>query len=249
LNRDRFQNQFFDRLADPTHPEKVFDAVSDTVYFIKDDAGRYVSVNETLVRRCRLKDKSQLIGCTASQVFPMPLGTDFTKQDLEVLKGGPEISNRLELHLYPGGESGWCLTWKKVLLDPNGRTLGLSGISRDIGSLVESSRELEELSQVLAHIRDHLDLPLTLKDLSTATGLSNYQIGQRMKNLFGLSPHQYIVRSRIEAARHKLAKSSESLSEIALACGFSDQSAFTRQFKQSVGITPRTYREQKKQAP
>ena len=244
MDLSELQKQFFAQLNRPCHGEEVFDEVPDTVYFIKDASGRYISVNETLVRRCKLDSKVGLIGKTALEVFPGPLGKEFTRQDLALLAGGPEIRGQLELHLYPGGQSGWCLTWKKALRAGDGRIVGLSGISRDLTSGPDGSHELRQLSMVLDHIRDHLGEPLTLDDLASATGLSTFQIGQRMKRLFGISPYQYIIRCRIDTARHLLVTSDRPLSEIALACGFSDQSAFTRQFKRSVGIPPKSYRMQ-----
>lgn len=245
LSPTHFQKQFFTKLSHPYWGGEVFDDVADTVYFVKDGDGRYVTVNETLVRRCGAKAKSDLIGKTAEEVFPAPLGEDYTRQDIALIKGGPDITNRLELHLYPGGESGWCLTWKKALRGQSGTVIGLSGISRDVTSTPDDAESLEGLAQVLTHIRDHLDQPLTLADLEKATRLSPFQIGQRIKRIFGLSPRQYIMRSRIESARHHLTHTTLPLSEIALACGFSDQSSFTRQFKQSTGITPKAYRDQR----
>lgn len=239
------QSEFFRQLANPHVSEEVFDEIGDTVYFIKDEGGRYVTVNEALVRRCGKASKDELIGKTAREVFPPPLGEDFTRQDLALLAGGPDIRGRLELHLYPGGESGWCLTWKKALRRPDGKTVGLSGISRDLSSSAESAEDLRALSELLEYISAHLSESLSLPVLSQATGLSPFQIGQRMKRVFGLSPHQFIIRSRIEAARHELSQSKQSLAEIAFACGFSDQSAFTRQFKRSVGLTPKAYRDQR----
>ena len=239
----KLQSDSLAQLAQPFWGGEVFDMVEDTVYFVKDVAGRYLAVNETLVRRCGAAQKEELLGKTAREVFPLPLGEDFTRQDLTLLEGGPSIVSRLELHLYPSGESGWCLTWKKAVRDDEGVIVGLSGISRDLASTPDGAEELDGLAAVLAYIRDHLDSPLTLADLEEATGLSSFQIGQRIKRLFGLSPRQYIMRSRIEAARHLLSSSEVAISEIALECGFSDQSSFTRQFKRSVGITPKAYRE------
>ena len=242
MNPSELQKQFFAQLISPCYGEEVFDGVPDTVYFIKDHLGRYISVNETLVRRCKFSSKSGLIGKAALEVFPAPLGKEFSRQDQALLAGGPEIRGQLELHLYPGGRNGWCLTWKKALRAANGSIVGLSGISRDLSSGPDSSAELHQLSAVLDYIRDHLSDPLSIEDIASATGLSSFQIGQRIKRLFGISPYQYIIRSRIDSARHLLANSNQPLSEIALACGFGDQSSFTRQFKRLVGITPKSYR-------
>ena len=237
-------SSFFLQLAQPDWASELFDGIPDTVYFVKDSIGRYLSVNETLVRRLGLSHKSDLVGKTAQELFPSPLGEDFTKQDLDLLAGGPEISNQLELHLYPSGESGWCLTWKHVLRNQDGEAIGLAGISRDLATSSNEAQDLENIATVTTYIRDHLASPLTLGELSVATNLSPFQIGQRIKRLYNLTPRQYITRSRIEAACHLLTQTQTPLSEIALACGFSDQSAFTRQFKRSVGIPPRSYREQ-----
>ncbi len=234
----------FAQLAQPNLAGELFDAIPDIVYFVKDADARYLVVNETLTRRCGATSKEQLLGKTAQEVFPEPLGKEFSRQDQLLLKGGPDIASELELHLYPHGESGWCLTWKKALRDSEDRIIGLAGISRDLAPTADAAADLEELSQVLAHIRKHLDQPLTLDDLARATGLSAFQIGQRLKRHFGLTPKQYILRSRVEKARHLLSATRQPLSEVALACGFSDQSSLTRQFKQSAGLTPKAYRDQ-----
>ncbi|MDA7881871.1 AraC family transcriptional regulator [Akkermansiaceae bacterium] len=237
------QEEFLKSLGYPFGGDELFDEVADTVYFVKDETGRYVFVNETLVMRCGLESKDDLLGKTAGEVFPSPLGQDFQSQDEEILAGGVAIRSQLERHMYPDGSQGWCLTWKRALRSADGKIIGLSGISRDLDGGTSSAKDLESLAVVLEYIKRHLDQPLRLSDLAGAAGLSSYQVSQRLEALLGLTPKQYISRCRIEAACHALETSEESLSEIALACGFSDQSSFTRQFGQTVGMTPKVYRD------
>jgi len=237
------QEEFLKSLGSPFGGEEAFDDIFDTVYFVKDGLGRYVFVNETLVKRCGLKNKGELLGKTVREVFPGSLGEDFERQDREVLSGGASIRSQLELHLYPDDRQGWCLTWKKALRSLSGEIVGLSGISRDVGGVVSSAGDLESIAKVLNHIRANLDQALRLGDLAKATGLSAYQITHRMESLLGLTPRQYVNRCRIDAACHALASGNDSLTEIALACGFSDQSSFTRLFGRIVGMTPGVYRE------
>jgi PAS domain-containing protein len=109
---------------------ELFDRISDIVFFIKDREARYVAVNETLAHRCKFADKRALIGRKASQVFAAPLGERYEAQDLKVLAEGLSIRDRMELHLYPDGSEGWCLTWKEPLVDADGAIRGLAGISR-----------------------------------------------------------------------------------------------------------------------
>ena len=143
---------FFSRLDRPLINEKLFDHVPDIAYFIKDHLGRYVSVNETLVQRCGMNSKTDLIGKTADEIFPSPLGLTFAEQDRQVLKTALSFHGRLELHLYLGGRQGWCLTYKEPILDKNSLIIGVSGISRDLHSSAENGDDLTIISNVLTHI-------------------------------------------------------------------------------------------------
>ncbi|MGE9270082.1 MAG: helix-turn-helix domain-containing protein [Verrucomicrobiales bacterium] len=238
-------NDFFATLGRPYAGERIFDQISDTVYFIKDHLGRYVVVNQTLADRCDFLSKDELVGRTAEDVFPAPLGSDYTQQDLDVLRKGKSIRGQLELHLYPNGRQGWCLTWKEPIMSASGEIAGVSGISRDISSNSDVDKDLDAVSKTLTFIRENIDSPLRLTDLAENAGLSTYQLDQRIRSLFGVSAGQYVTRSRIQAACHLLERTQEPISQIALSCGYGDQSAFTRQFRLSVGITPKAYRKQK----
>lgn len=243
MNRHRARDQFFTALGRPWAGEELFDQIDDCVFFIKDREGRYVVVNQTLVKRCGLESKDQLIGKTAQEVYPGPLGESFTEQDRQVVKDGRAYHGQLELHLFANGKKGWCLTWKEPVTDAAGKIIGLSGISRDIGNSMDIPVGLDTISPVLTYIREHPEEPLRLNELAEQAGLSAYQFDQRIRTLYGISAGQYITKVRIDFACHLLERSEESISFIALDCGYGDQSAFTRQFKRSVGVTPKAYRD------
>jgi len=228
-------------LGRPFTGDELFDAVPDTVFFLKDVEGRYVAVNQTLVARTGRNSKSELIGRFAHEVFPGVLADRIAAQDKAVTRSGRPIHGQLELHLYPGGEEGWCLTWKEPLLGRDKRIVGLCGISRDLQSLEGANAEVAGLSRCLDHIRMHLDAPLRVGDLAKLAGLSAFQLDLRMRALFGVSVGQYLVRARIELACSRLRLSDEPISQIAQDCGYSDQAAFARQFRKSVGMTPSQY--------
>ncbi len=231
-----------DALDRPFPGLELFDRVADTVFFIKDDGGRYVAVNQTLVQRCRLASKNALIGRKASEVFAAPLGEQFEAQDLKVIAEGLSIRGRMERHLYPDGKEGWCLTWKEPLFDAAGVIRGLTGISRDAPALSGSAPVSAALSATLAYIDDHLDEPLRIPDLAARAGLSPFQFDQRIRIVFGFSAGQYLSRLRIDRACDRLRRSDAPLSALALECGYADQAAFTRQFHKTVGLTPGAYR-------
>ena len=234
--------EFAAALGRPFPGIELFDRIGDIVFFIKDEEARYVAVNETLVLRCRVAGKRALIGRKASEVFAAPLGERFEAQDLRVLMEGLSIRGRLELHLYPDGSEGWCLTWKEPLLGSDGSIRGLAGISRDAPAPSRPGAASEALSDALAYIDEHLDAPLRIPDLAQRARLSAFQFDQRIRALFGLSAGQYLSRIRIGRACDRLRHTDAPLSELALECGYADQAAFTRQFHKSVGLTPGAYR-------
>ncbi len=82
--------------------------------------------------------------------------------------------------------------------------------------------------------------PLRLEELAAAVDLTVFQLIGLFKRTFGLTPHAYLTQMRMEAARAHL-RHGMSIAEAALASGFYDQSALTRQFRRYYAITPRQF--------
>jgi AraC-like DNA-binding protein len=87
-----------------------------------------------------------------------------------------------------------------------------------------------------------LTCPPTLQALATACGVSSNGFARAFRGSTGLSPRQWLISFRITRAQEMLADSAVPLSDIALDCGFCDQSHFTRTFTQTVGKTPAVWR-------
>ncbi len=222
--------------------DELFDAVPDTIFFVKDAGGRYVAANQILAERTGHERKESLIGLTADQVFPGELGRRIAAQDLAILKSARSLKGELELHLYPDGEQGWCLTWKEPLFDRRRAVVGLVGLSRDIRPANAAPDETVHLSAALRYAQDHPASSLKVSELAARAKLSAFQFDQRIRAMFGLSAGQYLTRLRIDQASARLRRSDASISDIAFDCGYADQTAFTRQFKKVVGLSPGQYR-------
>ncbi|MCO8124485.1 AraC family transcriptional regulator [Stieleria sp. TO1_6] len=236
------RSAFAARLTDPFLSESLFDHLSDIVYFVKDDAGRYVVVNETLVKRCGKKKKSELIGKNASDLFDDATGARFLEQDLALIRSRAPLVNELERHPYTAHSSGWCLTTKLPLSDPQGNVIGLVGMSRDLQSPGDDASDLNRLAQLIEHAKTHLDQPLRVNAFAKQVGMSNYQLDRRCREVYGVSPSQLILQLRMGAAATKLRQTRDPILSIALDVGYSDQSAFTRQFRRTFGVSPGKYR-------
>lgn len=231
------------RTSDPCLPaldmQSLFDALADTVFFVKDRQGRYTHCNQTLVRRLGRKRRSELVGRTPAELFPAPLGASYAMQDQRVLSGGT-VNDQLEVHLYPNRRHGWCLTQKRPLFDAGG-IAGLIGVSRDLGRPDSRHSNFERLQSVRDFMLAHLEQRLRVVALAERAGVSVAQFERQFRRVFQISPQQHLIRLRIERAM-ELLRGSQSIAQIAQHCGFSDQSAFARQFKATVGMSPSEYR-------
>lgn len=226
--------------------ERLFDEASDVAFFVKDRAGRYLVVNRSLAERHGFSDKAQLMGKTPGEVCPGPFGEVPTEQDARLLKNGRPMVNHLEMQWLRPHRPCWCLTTKLPLRDATGKIIGLVGFSRDLREFVPMTDVPADLALALdAFERDYSE-PASTSLLAERAGMSAARFARLMKRIFGVTPSQYISRTRINAAARLLRNSDNSVAEVAYACGFGDHSAFTRAFRTAMGITPTQYREQEK---
>lgn len=217
----------------------LLDVIPTAAIFIKDTQARYVLANRTLVQRCGLPS---LLGKTSAEVFPEQLGPGYTEQDRRVLEQGLVLEDQLELHLYGSREPGWCLTHKWPLYNRDAEIIGLAGISLDLQSASETHPAFQRLAAVDEYIRTHFHRRVSLGELTRIAGISVAQLERYCKRVFHLTPRQMIQKVRLEHA-HRLLHTDLPITEVALHCGYTDHSAFTRQFKASTGFTPTQYRQ------
>jgi AraC family transcriptional regulator len=108
--------------------------------------------------------------------------------------------------------------------------------ARKTGGLVRAAR-----LRVLERIEHDLHRTLTLSDLASEAELGVRQFCRAFRASTGMSPYQYVLKQRVERAQLLIA-TGRSLAEIALLCGFADQSQLTRVFTRHVGLSPAAYR-------
>ncbi|WP_416423896.1 AraC family transcriptional regulator [Pseudomonas sp. App30] len=220
----------------------MLDVIPNAVVFIKDPQARYRLANRTLLQRCGFKRLQPLLGKTSAQVFPAQLGPGYTEQDRRVLEEGLVLEDQLELHLYGSREPGWCLTHKQPIYNRDGAIIGLAGISVDLQTASASHPAYQRLAAVDEYIRGHFQGPISMAELTRIAGISVAQLERYCKRVFHLTPRQMIHKVRLEHA-HRLLHSELPITEVAMQCGYTDHSAFSRQFKTLTGFTPRQYRQ------
>jgi len=96
--------------------------------------------------------------------------------------------------------------------------------------------------RVREHIDAHIDRRIRVETLAKIANLSVCYFVRAFKQSVGATPHDYLIRRRVERTIELLSCTDMPLSEIALAAGFADQSHCARRFRQHVGMSPRDYR-------
>jgi RpiB/LacA/LacB family sugar-phosphate isomerase len=105
------------------------------------------------------------------------------------------------------------------------------------------------LQRVFSHIRENVARELSVNELAQVVGMSQYYFSKLFKMSTGITPHQYVMRQRVERAQECLRETRTALAEIATQVGFETQSHFTSVFRRLVGTTPKHYREMHQARP
>lgn len=92
------------------------------------------------------------------------------------------------------------------------------------------------------YVKENLERPLRVEELARQLSLSPSHFTRAFKETFGESPHTHIVRSRLKLAQKMMLSSGEALSQIAYACGFADQSHFSKAFRRGIAESPNAWR-------
>jgi RpiB/LacA/LacB family sugar-phosphate isomerase len=105
------------------------------------------------------------------------------------------------------------------------------------------------LQRVFSHVRENIAQELAVAELAQVVGMSQYYFSKLFKLSTGTTPHQYVMRQRVERAQEILREGQAPLAEIATHVGFETQSHFTSVFRRLSGFTPKHYREVHQAAP
>lgn len=236
------------KLDEPLQLAALFDCIEDVLVWVKDRAGHYCWVN----RAFRLSydagghvgengnGSEDVLGKTDYDLSPAFLADQFRLDDEQVL-AGKRIVNRIELVGHPDGLTVWNVTNKIPLVDGNGVVIGTAGITRRLNG--QDPGAGLEFGPVLAYIRDHYHAPLSNRQLARLAHMSVRAFERKFQSRFHLTPQKYLRKLQMSMASRALVYRSQPVAEVALDCGFSDQSHFTREFRRYFGRTPREYRE------
>jgi AraC family transcriptional regulator len=131
----------------------------------------------------------------------------------------------------------------------------VEGIALEIvGALLRSAPRVDAhvprwLARARERVHDESEQPLTVQAMAADLGVSPVRLSRAFRRSFGESLGAYQRRVRIGRACERLRAATASLADIAVEAGFTDQSHFTRVFKQLIGVTPAVFRRERVRGP
>lgn len=105
-----------------------------------------------------------------------------------------------------------------------------------------SARDERRITAAVRRIDGAAHAPLTLTALARDAGMSAFHFLRTFRRVTGMTPHQFILRTRLQRAARRLRQSRDAITAIAFEAGFNDLSTFNRRFRRLMGASPRAYR-------
>lgn len=140
------------------------------------------------------------------------------------------------------GQSGYVLLAEGLILQLAGLIVQNHRYVSGGEQTARTAKRVRQLKAALGCIRKRYMMPLTLADLAAPTGLSPRYFCRFFTEMTGRTPIDYLNFYRMERACEQLIYTRESVTEIALSCGFNDLSYFVKMFRKYKGTSPRQFR-------
>ena len=134
-----------------------------------------------------------------------------------------------------------CLNDASALLSSEAQDLPTSA-PRGNATIGSGGLARWQAQRALAYIEDNLGSKLDTRALADLVAFSKSHFSRAFKRSLGLPPMAYVATRRVERAKVMIASTREQLTQIALACGFADQSHLNRSFRRMVGVSPGRWR-------
>jgi len=218
----------------------LFERQADSPFFMKDRTLAYVAANPAMARLCGARDPAAMLGKRAATFFPRIDARRYEALDLAVIDRGRPVIDRFDLAA-GRGDPAWLLFSRLPVRDANDAIVGVAASARRLGDVAGDQPSFPRLAAAVARLEARFDQPLDLAALAQEIGISPSQLERDFTAAFGMPPQRYLRKLRIERSLGLLAGPA-SVADVALACGYTDQSAFTRCFGRVTGTTPSAYR-------
>ncbi|WP_371193783.1 helix-turn-helix domain-containing protein [Glaciecola sp. SC05] len=215
----------------------MFDLLPDVLFWVKDTNSAIVHANKVFLEHLGVKSLQVIKGKTDECFFPYYLARQYLTDDIKVM-AGELITDRLELNMLKSGGYGWFSTSKRPLINKQGMIIGSYGFTQHLEKTSHLLSTIDGIRVPVEYVRANYASSITVEQLAELSFLSVSALERRFKRYLSKTPKQFINQVRLENARRLIMEGEGPIADVALACGFSDQSYFSKQFKSLFAVQP-----------
>ncbi|WP_009965370.1 AraC family transcriptional regulator [Verrucomicrobium spinosum] len=209
------QYRFFASIADGQAARQLFEHLPEVYYFAKDRQSRLMAASSSMLIRLGLKQESEIVGRVDEDFFDPQTSNLFREDDQLVFASGRPLVNRLEMWSDDQHRHEWYLTTKIPLVGLDGSVVGLMGITQREASNVGAHPD-SEVGVILTYLKNNVDRAMSTAELARACSMSERTLHRRVRQRLGVSPHELMIRVRIQMAAEALVKSKLQIIDLAI---------------------------------
>lgn len=244
MTKNELQRRFLERIGGFEPFKLLFDLLPNVAFYIKDLSGRIMVINRYNCANCNIPDEQAAIGKTSHDLFKPFFANKYYDTDAEVIKTGKPLLSQvlpsLNCLLKP------TIAHKVPVRDRDNKIIGVAMVYYSADAVSDSPTLNQRLTRVVDYIHNHYAEQVKSEALAKLARVSETHLKRTFNQVFGMPPIEYLILTRINAARELLEETDRTVSDIAQAVGFYDHSHLIRHFKRFRGCTPNQYRQQYK---
>jgi PAS domain S-box-containing protein len=235
-------------VSEPGQWLDLFDAIPSVFFYTKDSGHRFMRVNRAMATMHGCASPEMMVGKRDADFHPPSLAAQYVEEDRQVMLSNEPLLERIWLVHTADGLPHWFLSNKFPLRDPAGKVVGIAGVMWAHDQTGGGRGAYARFTPALDLVLKDYGQDQSVQTLARHCNLSISQFQREFRRCFGLTPTAYVLGVRLLMARWKIAQTNRPIGEIALECGFYDQSHFTRAFRRAMGINPLAYRRRERVA-
>lgn len=235
-NINNVQNAFVQD-AGLTQVLNMYNVIPDVLFWVKDLQHRFIFANHAFLEKHGVSDIKYLVEKNELDLTFQHFSEKSMLDDNKVLQGETSVE-RMTINGNRQDESRWYLSTKRPIYNQKKEIIGLYGIAR----YVQHSANVDVMLIPVEYMKEHYQKNISIEDLAEMVHLSVSAFERRFKKLMNKTPWQLLLEIRVENAKRLLRESSLTIAEVGLACGFTDNCYFSKQFKKYCHLSPSHYR-------
>ena len=195
----------------------LMDNIPDSIYF-KDLESRFIKVNKGIMKNAGVSSEEEILGKTDFDLFGHEHAREARKDELEIIKTGKPIINKVEKENFHDGRIEWVSTTKIPLRDSEGNIIGTFGMSRYITDLIQKEQKINKIAEQLIETNEKLkESEQKLKESNASKDTLFSIISHDLRNPFGsvLNLAEFLIEDINEIPKEEIQVFATSIHEAA----------------------------------